>query len=310
MRIVFMGTPDFAVESLKAITKSDHEICAVVTIPDKQQGRGLKSKPSPVKEFALIHGYEILQPEKLKDDIFISKLKNYQADCFVVVAFKILPKEIFSIPALGTINVHGSLLPAYRGAAPINWVLINGEQNSGVTTMIINANVDTGDILLQDTVNIDPEMDAGTLHNILAEKGADLLIETLKKVQSGKIQPITQDNSLASKAPKITPELSVIDFNRKALDVHNLIRGLSPYPAAYTFWNSKKLKFYKTKVSLDNAKSFGPGEITDVGKDFLKIKCAQGSIEVYEIQLEGKKRMRVQDFLNGYKFNISERFPS
>lgn len=309
MRIIFMGTPDFAVESLKALMQTHHEVCAVVTVPDKMQGRGLKIKSSPVKQFAEKNNIAVLQPDNLKSTEFSEQLRQYSADCFVVVAFKILPKEIFTIPPIGTVNVHGSLLPAYRGAAPINWAIINGEKKSGVTTMLINANVDTGDILLQDEAAITDDMTAGMLHDILAEKGAKLLVKTLELLEKKEISPRHQDNSKASKAPKLKPEITQIDFNKPAKDVHNFIRGLSPYPAAYTYWKSKKIKIFRTKIDDPEYKG-EPGEILHIKKDSFNICCNPGTLTVYKLQLEGKKQMKAADFLNGYSLKTSEKLPS
>jgi methionyl-tRNA formyltransferase len=299
LKIVFMGTPDFAVESLDTLVHSSHEIVAVVTVQDKAQGRGLKIKESPVKIFAKKNDIPLIQPDKLNDEDFVNNLVGFNADCFVVVAFRILPQVIFSIPKFGTINVHASLLPKYRGAAPINWAIMNGERETGVTTMLIDKKVDTGNILFQEKVNIPETMTAGELHDLLAEKGANLLLRTLEKIEKGDIQPMEQDHLTATKAPKIRPEAALISFNTSALNVHNKIRGLSPYPGAYTFFKGKKIKILKSIVStsktIDN-----PGVVRRVGTDFFEVDCSDGCVLVYEVQLEGKNRMSVKDFLNGY----------
>ncbi len=306
MKIVFMGTPDFAVHSLEALVRSDHDVVAVVTVPDKKQGRGRKIKPSPVKQSALNHKLPVLQPGSLKSDDFIRALEDLRADLFVVVAFKILPRSVFSIPAMGTLNVHASLLPAYRGAAPINWAIINGERTSGVTTMLIDARVDTGDILLQKSVNIDDEMTAGELHDILAPMGAGLLLETLELMERGAVAPKAQDEQQASKAPKLTPENTRILFNRPYIRVHNFIRGLSPYPGAYTFLRGQKLKIITAIADKDDFPEASPGEIVDITRDSIKVACRPGAIIVKRLQLQGKKVMDVRDFLNGFPLKTGE----
>jgi methionyl-tRNA formyltransferase len=309
MKIVFMGTPEFAVESLKALLEADHDVCAVVTVPDKKQGRGLKVKASAVKQFATERGIPVLQPQHLKDQDFKDELKKFEADCFVVVAFRILPKEIFTIPKKGTINVHGSLLPAYRGAAPINWAIMNGDSESGVTTMLIDAKVDTGNILLQDKVEITSSMTAGDLHDILAERGAKLLVKTIDKIANGKINSIQQENIFATKAPKITTATALINFEKEAEKVHNQIRGLSPYPGAFTFLKSKKIKLLKSHVSSSRGSAVA-GVILSVASDNFVVGCTQGKISIFEVQLEGKKIMSVHDFLNGHKLSKGMHFTS
>jgi methionyl-tRNA formyltransferase len=306
MKIVFMGTPGFAAGSLKALTKTRHTICAVVTIPDKAQGRGLKVKPPAVKQFAVQQGLPVLQPEDLKDIRFIESLKKYDADCFVVVAFKILPKEIFSIPKSGTVNVHASLLPLYRGAAPINWAIMNGENKTGVTTMFINSRVDTGDILKQKEVAITEEMTAGELHDILMETGAQLLVDTLALIEKNEIKPIIQDDLHATKAPKINDSICLIDFEKPARIVHNQIRGLSPYPSAFTYLNSKKVKIYKSKVYTEDF-SGSPGSLKVISGKLI-VACHNGAVEIIEIQIEGKKRLSVKDFLNGRTIYPGDKF--
>jgi len=294
-----MGTPDFAVKSLKALVEAKHKLLAVVTVPDKIQGRGLKLKPSPVKVFAEEHNIPVLQPADLKDTGFIESLAAFDADIFVVVAFRILPQAVFSLPKLGTVNVHASLLPFYRGAAPINWAIINGDNVSGVTTMFIDARVDTGDILLQSETEITQEMNAGQLHDILAEKGADLLIKTLVKIEKNDIVPLIQDNSKATRAPKLTNDNCLLDFDKPAKDVYNLIRGLSPYPAAFTYISGKKVKIFRA-FAEDNTHKYPPGTIINVKSDSFAICCREGAVVILELQIEGRKRMATRDFLNGY----------
>lgn len=304
MKIVFMGTPEFARVSLQKLVNSKHQVAAVVTVPDKPQGRGLKLKPSPVKQFALQVGLPVLQPVKLKDPQFVEQLKQFKADAFVVVAFKILPQEVFNLPAKGTVNLHASLLPRYRGAAPINWAIINGEKETGVTTILINERVDEGNMLLQKEVAITPDMTAGELHDLLAEIGADLLLETLNRLEANDITPVKQDDSLASKAPKITKEMCHLNFNQPAQQVHNWIRGLSPYPAAYCFWQGKQLKIFRSRLVGILNDNVAPGTIVKVFKNGFTVKCADGAVDVFEVQIQGKKRMPVEDFLNGY--NLTE----
>jgi methionyl-tRNA formyltransferase len=299
MRVVFMGTPDFARVSLEKLLESKHEVTGVVTVPDKPQGRGLKVKPSPVKQVALQHGLPVLQPDSLKDESFLGELKKWPADIFVVVAFRILPPVVFNMPPKGTVNVHASLLPKYRGAAPINWAIINGETETGVTTMLINERVDEGNILLQEKVAISENMTAGELHDVLAEVGAQLLLQTLDGLENDTLQPQKQDESQVSKAPKITKELCHLHFDRPAREVHNWIRGLSPYPGAFAYWQGKTLKIFRSqpiKADYDQA----PGTIVKVLKNCFTVQCAEGAVDIFEVQIQGKKRMSVEAFLNGY----------
>lgn len=307
MRLIFMGTPDFARVSLKKLLESNHEVLAVVTVPDKPKGRGLKLQPSAVKEFAVARQLPVLQPASLKDPEFIQTLKNFNADAFVVVAFRILPREVFTIPPKGTINLHASLLPKYRGAAPINWAIINGETETGVTTIFINERVDQGNILLQERVPIGPDMTAGELHDILADVGADLLVKTLNQLETEGITPREQDPSLVSKAPKITKEICHINFNQSAQQVHNWIRGLSPYPAAFAYWNGKLLKLFRSRPVAAGDSNAEPGTIVMVMKNAFSVQCASGIIDIFEVQLQGKKKMSVEAFLNGQPLKKGDR---
>ena len=307
MRLIFMGTPDFARVSLKKLLESNHEVLAVVTVPDKPKGRGLKLQPSAVKEFAVARQLPVLQPASLKDPEFIQTLKNFNADAFVVVAFRILPREVFTIPPKGTINLHASLLPKYRGAAPINWAIINGETETGVTTIFINERVDQGNILLQERVPIGPDMTAGELHDILADVGADLLVKTLNQLESEGITPREQDPSLVSKAPKITKEICHLNFNQSAQQVHNWIRGLSPYPAAFAYWNGKLLKLFRSRPVAAGDSNAEPGTIVMVMKNAFSVQCASGIIDIFEVQLQGKKKMSVEAFLNGQPLKKGDR---
>lgn len=307
MKIVFMGTPDFAVVSLLKLIGSKHEVTAIVTIPDKAQGRGLKVKSSAVKKAALQNGIETLQPSKLDDPVFIKKLNEIKADIFVVVAFRILPESVFSIPSYGTVNVHASLLPKFRGAAPINWAIIKGEKESGVTTMLINKKVDTGNILLQRKTAIDSSMNAGELHDALAESGANLLVETLAQIESNAIKPLTQNDVEATAAPKIKKETCHLNFQQPVRDVYNLVRGLSPYPAAFSYHNKKFLKIYKASISNEPFCKHTPGKVVNIKKDSFTVSCLDGALDIFEVQLEGKKRMSVKDFFNGYKIELGDR---
>ncbi|AFH49855.1 Methionyl-tRNA formyltransferase [Ignavibacterium album JCM 16511] len=300
MKIVFMGTPDFAIPSLKAVYHSNHQLIGVVTTPDKERGRGQKVTFTPVKKFAVEHNIPVYQPEKLKDNSeFIEQLKNLQPDLFVVVAFRILPKEIFEIPKYGSFNLHASLLPKYRGAAPIQWALINGETETGLTTFRLAEQVDTGNIYLQLKVQIHPEDNFGTLHDRLSELGAEVVIKTIDLIESGNYQLLPQDDSLASPAPKITKEICMIEWNKPAEEIHNLVRGLSPYPAAFFIHNKKVIKVYRTEIVKDMHLKLSEFHQT---KKELIVGCGKDAIKILEIQLEGKKRMSTEEFLRGYSF--------
>ena len=307
LRIIFMGTPEFAVASLDALLQAGCNIVAVVTAADKPAGRGMKLTESAVKKFAVEKGLNILQPEKLKSPDFIETLQTLKADLQIVVAFRMLPEIVWNMPPLGTINLHGSLLPQYRGAAPINWAVINGEKETGVTTFKLQHEIDTGNILLQKSFSIGDDDTAGDVHDKMKIIGADLLVETVKGFADGSLkgqpqstvyhQPLTE----IKHAPKIFTETCKIDWNRSVDEIHNLIRGLSPFPAAFTFLHDKMLKIYRSKKEY-NTPSYAIGEAVTDGKTFLKFTCSNGYIHVIELQLEGKKKMNVEDFLRGYKF--------
>lgn len=306
MNIIFMGTPEFAVPSLEILYNSHHKIPAVITVPDRAKGRGLKVSQSDVKKFAQKNEMNVLQPEDLKDRKFIKELKSMDADLIVVVAFRILPKEVYSIPKYGSINLHASLLPKYRGAAPINWAILNGEKESGVTTFYLQEKVDTGSIIQQNYCDIAPEDDAGTLHDKLMRLGALTVYSTVNLIDSTDGHPpvIPQTEFEATPAPKIFRENCKIDWKKPAEAVHNFIRGLSPYPAAFTVLNGKTLKIYKTvKTHRDNTgkkRTEKPGKFI-IEEDKLYVCSIDEKLEVLELQLEGKKRMSTADFLNGYK---------
>lgn len=309
MNIVFMGTPDFAVPSLDILLKNSYNIAAVITAPDKPRGRGQQVSFTPVKEFAVKHTLPILQPESLKDQQFISQLSSLNPNLFIVVAFKILPKEVYTIPSMGAFNLHASLLPKYRGAAPINWAVINGEKESGVTTFFLQDKVDTGNIILQEHVAISDDMNAGELYEILSSIGAKTVLETVRLIESGKADPKQQDNSFASPAPKIFKETCRINWNQPAKTIHDFVRGLSPYPAAWTVHNGKQIKIFRSKISEVGSQNseFQVGRIV-FDQNKIVVNTSDGSIEILELQLEGKKRMTSEEFLRGYKFMDNEKF--
>lgn len=300
MKIIFMGTPDFAVPSLKILAESRHEVAAVVTAPDKQRGRGRKFSYTPVKEFALQNNIPLLQPEKLKDTEFANQLKNYNADLFVVVAFRILPASVFNIPALGSFNLHGSLLPKYRGAAPIQWAIINGEKETGVTTFKLEEKVDTGNMYLQEKLIIEDDDDLGSVHDKMSLLGAEVVLKTVNMIDSGNYELKKQNDSLTCPAPKITKDTGKIDWNRDASEIHNLIRGLSPFPGAYFYHNGRQIKVYKTKFF--GTEKLNPGEIKQTKKE-LFIGTGSETLEIFELQQEGKRRMITEEFLRGFSFN-------
>ena len=294
-----MGTPEFAVPSLNILLENGYDIPAVVTVPDKKKGRGLKESYSEVKAFALEKGLEVLQPEKLKDEVFVKQLTEIQPDLIVVVAFRILPREVYTIPKLGSFNLHASLLPKYRGAAPINWAIINGEEEGGVTTFFLQDKVDTGNIILQKKVKIDEDETAGTLHDKLSFIGKEAVLETVQKIESNSVQVSPQDDTLASPAPKIFKDDCKIDWNLPAEKIYNFIRGLSPYPTSWTTLDGAIMKIYlagMTEMQSDGE----PGSVQIEGKNIF-VNTADKKLEITELQLEGKKRMFAPDFVNGLR---------
>jgi len=300
MKIIFMGTPDFAIPSLKILVESKHNVLAVVTAPDKQRGRGQKISSTTVKKFAADYNIPVLQPEKLKNNPqFVEDLKKYDADLYVVVAFRILPPEVFTIPQFGSFNLHGSYLPKYRGAAPIQWALINGETETGLTTFKLAEKVDTGNIYLQKKVEIFNEDSLGTLHDRLSEIGAEIVLETVDMIDEGCYELLKQDDSLATPAPKITKETALIDWNKPAFKVHNLVRGLSPIPCAHFIHKEKNIKVYRSEVVEKN--DLEPGEFAQ-SKTELLVGCGENALRILELQQEGKKRMGVEEFLRGFSF--------
>lgn len=306
-RIIFMGTPEFAVASLAHLLEAGGQVVAVVTAPDKPAGRGMQLQSSPVKQFAQAHQIPVLQPVKLKDPAFLDTLRSYAADVQVVVAFRMLPELVWNMPPQGTVNVHGSLLPNYRGAAPINWAIINGEKETGVTTFKLQQEIDTGGLLLQERIPIPQTMTAGELHDVMKETGAALLVRTLDGYAQGTIHPIDQEKIIQETgittiqhAPKLFTETCRIHWNQSAEAIYNLIRGLSPYPAAFTALQGKKLKIFKAHLQLTQP-TILPGQIETDNKTYLRFAAADGWIYLDELQLEGKKRMPIADFLRGFR---------
>jgi methionyl-tRNA formyltransferase len=301
LRIVFMGTPEFAVESLAAMVNAGCNVVGVITAPDKPAGRGMQLQQSPVKLYALANNLTVLQPEKLKNENFLQQLKALHADVQVVVAFRMLPEVVWNMPPMGTINVHGSLLPNYRGAAPINWAVINGDTQTGVTTFKLQHQIDTGDILLQKSFAIGPNDTATKVHDVMKVVGANLLLETLKGIANQTIVAQPQQTSQNTiHAPKIFTETCAIDFGKPANQVHNLIRGLANYPGAFTMLQNKKFKIFGSAVVQQNHTS-PAGTIETDGKTYFYFCCAQNKIAVTNAQLEGKKRMPITEFLRGFK---------
>ncbi|THU40496.1 methionyl-tRNA formyltransferase [Niastella caeni] len=308
-----MGTPEFAVASLNALVQAGCNIIAVITAPDKPAGRGMKLTESAVKKYAVEKQLPVLQPVKLKDPEFLETLRRLQADLQIVVAFRMLPEVVWNMPPMGTINLHGSLLPQYRGAAPINWAVINGEKETGVTTFKLQHEIDTGNILLQESFPIGDDETTGEVHDRMKEIGAQLLVKTVEGLTRGTLteipqpgvgneghSPLTTHHSPLKHAPKIFTETCKIDWNQSVTSIYNLIRGLSPYPAAFTYFNEKMLKIYKAKKEMYSSPK-NPGSVETDNKTYLKFAGKDGYIHVTELQLEGKKRMTIEEFLRGYR---------
>lgn len=340
LRIVFMGTPEFAVASLDALVQAGYQVVGVVTAPDKPAGRGMKLTESAVKKYAVEKGIPVLQPDKLRAPEFLEALKALHADLQVVVAFRMLPEMVWNMPPMGTINVHGSLLPQYRGAAPINWAVINGEKETGVTTFKLKHEIDTGNILLQESFPIGEDETAGDVHDRMKDIGAQLLVKTIQQLEAETLTEKEQESEMQNAkssmpdaeslmentehsalstqhsafsiqhstlkhAPKIFTETCKIDFSKSVEEVHNLIRGLSPFPGAFTHLNEKMFKIYRSKkesIASFNDNELAAGTYQTDGKTFLKFACNNGFIHVLELQLEGKKRMTIEEFLRGYRF--------
>jgi methionyl-tRNA formyltransferase len=326
-RIVFMGTPEFAVASLDALVQAGYPIVGVITAPDKPAGRGMQLTESAVKKYAKEKGLKILQPEKLKNPQFLEELRLLNAELQVVVAFRMLPELVWNMPPQGTINLHGSLLPQYRGAAPINWAVINGERRTGVTTFKLQHDIDTGNILLQEAFPIGDQETAGEVHDRMKIIGAQLLVRTIAGLAAGTLKEIPQESPVAAlrHAPKLFTETGKIDWNKPVNEIYNLIRGLSPFPGAFTYLDGRLLKIYRAGKhtfppsaspgqslsasstltpgqSLTGSPGPNPGQYTTDKKTYLKFACPDGMISLEEIQLEGKKKMKTEDFLRGYKF--------
>ena len=307
LRIVFMGTPEFAVAALDKLVQAGCSIVGVVTAPDKAAGRGMQLQQSAVKQYAIEHGLFILQPEKLKSPDFLEQLKNLHADLQIVVAFRMLPELVWNMPPMGTVNLHGSLLPQYRGAAPINWAIIHGEKFTGVTTFKLQHEIDTGDILLTATIPIGEQETAGELHDKMKAIGAELLLETVKGLSAGDLMETPQiqmDEARAAElkiAPKIFTASCQINWNNPVSEIYNLIRGLSPYPAAFSFLEGKKIKIFKTEI-INTVPTVAAGEFETDKKTFLYFAGSDGYIALLELQQEGKKKMEIADFLRGYRW--------
>lgn len=312
LKIVFLGTPEFAVESLDRIVSNGYNVVAVVTMPDKPAGRGHNLLQSPVKQYAVSKNIPVLQPVNLKDSEFVEQLRSYDADLFVVIAFRMLPEVVWQMPRLGTFNLHASLLPDYRGAAPINWAVINGDTVTGVTTFFLKHEIDTGDIIDRAAVDINPEDNVGDVHDRLMSLGADLTLKTLRGIVDGTLVTVPQDDLVDKErqprpAPKIFKETCHIDWNRPAVEIHNLVRGLSPYPAAWSVieddgpLTGRQVKIFETAVDDAEGVDMNPGKVTVVGKDGLAVDCADRRLFIKRLQLQGKKAMGADEFLRGAK---------
>ncbi len=308
MRVVFMGTPAFAVPSLEALDNSDHEVVGVVTQPDRPKGRGQAVVPCPVKELALARGLPVRQPDKIKSPEFLQQLAEWKPDVIAVTAFgRFLPKAILDLPPMGCVNVHGSLLPAYRGAAPIQWALIHGDPETGITTMVMDEGMDTGAVLLQQTVPIEPEDTALELGVRMAQAGGALLVETLTRLAERSVVPRAQDHSRATMAPLLKKEDGVIDWTQSATQIANRVRGLSPWPGSYTFHQEHRLIIRKGRVDTEGGSDGRrPGTILAVGPKSFWVETGEGRFEVLEVQPANKKRMSVEQFLLGYALRVQE----
>ena len=306
MRIVFMGTPEIAVPSLERLISDGHDLCAVVTQPDRPKGRGKKLAFSPVKEAAIRHELEILQPEKASQPDFLDRLRELNPDLIVVIAFgQILRKEVLDLPKYGCVNVHVSLLPKYRGAAPINWAIINGEEKTGVTTMFMDEGLDTGDIIKTREFRLDDEINAGQLHDIMMEEGADVLSQTVKAIEDGTAERIRQNDDESTYAPMMDRNLGHIDFKKSAVSIHNLVRGTVPWPGAWCESPYGKIKIWKTRIGQGQTDR-EPGTIVSVGKQGIEVACGMGMLLIEEIQMPNKKRMHVSEYIKGNTIEIGK----
>lgn len=301
LRLIFMGSPDFAVPSLQALVGSEHEILAVASNPDRKRGRGSGKTPTAVKEAALELKLPVIDVESTRDPAFIEAVRELEPDLLVVVAFRILPEELLEIPSMGSVNLHASLLPAYRGAAPIHWAIMNGETETGCTTFFLNNRVDTGSIILQKTTPVGPDETTGELYDRLKMIGAEMVLETVTRIDSGRVEATPQDELKASPAPKLFREDTRVDFRETAKTVHNKIRGLSPFPTAWTRYNGEKMDLYRS--SLGPVQDLEPGQ-WKLNREQLLVGCGEGTVEIKELQLPGRKRMSGFDFANGYDLKI------
>lgn len=302
MRIVFMGTPDFSVPTLEALVASEHEVVGVVTQPDKPKGRGKEIHMSPVKECALQHNVPVYQPVRARNEAFVEEMRALHPDAMVVIAFgQILPKSLLDLPKYGCVNIHASLLPKYRGAAPIQWAVINGDEETGITTMMMDVEMDTGDMLEKTIVKLNPDETGGSLFDRLSLLGGDLILSTLDKLEKGEITPVPQDHEKATYVKKISKSMGDIDWTMDAVSIERLVRGLNPWPSAFTRWNGKMLKIWEAKVLPDPAEKVPCGSVISAGDDGLKIQTGNGVLCVTSLQLEGKKRMDTAAFLRGYQ---------
>jgi methionyl-tRNA formyltransferase len=305
LRIIFMGTPDFAVASLNALAEANYNIVAVITAADKPAGRGRKLNESAVKKYALSKGLEILQPVNLKNSEFLNKLESLKADLQIVVAFRMLPKQVWAMPKMGTFNLHASLLPNYRGAAPINWAIINGDTRTGVTTFFINEDIDTGAIIKQEVMEISESMTAGELHDLLMNLGSKTVVETVALIQKGEVNPIKQKEGIFNPAPKLNKENCRIDWNRPLNKIYNQIRGLNPYPGAWTMLQNNgqetEIKIYQGNMVIEEHE-MSPGSII-VSKKQFRVAAENGFLDITDLKMAGKKRMDAISLLNGYEFH-------
>lgn len=308
MKIIFMGTPYFAVPSLEMLINEGYEVLAAVTQPDKPKGRGNKMAAPPVKESALKHNINVLQPEKIKIPEFIEQIRALGPDLLITAAYgKILSKALLDVPALGCINVHGSLLPAYRGAAPIQWAVIKGETRTGITTMFTDAGIDTGDMLLKSELEIGPDMTVGQLHDEMAVLGAQVLKATLEELKNGTLKRTPQDDSASSYAPMMSKELGLIDWNKTAGQIHNLVRGTDPWPGAYTFLKGDRMRVWKTKLTHEKGSGHNQGKIIKIDSEGILVECSDDCILIKEIQFDSSKRMSVSDYIRGHQIDTGEK---
>lgn len=308
MRIVFMGTPDFAVPSLRMLHAAGHDIACVVTAPDKKRGRGQLLSPTPVKAAAVELGLNVLEVEVLRDQAFVRNLESFHAELFIIVAFRILPEEVFSLPSAGSFNLHASLLPRYRGAAPINWALMCGDIESGVTTFFLQKKVDTGNILLQERVAINENMTAGELHDLLADAGARVVLRTVELIADGNAVPRQQNDELATPAPKIFRDTCAIAWEKSAREVHNHIRGLSPHPAAWSLLQGAEMKILESRIAEES--SAGTAGTVIATEPELVVQCGSGSVVIRSLKPEGRKQMTAGEYLRGHRIEAGERFES